>query len=288
MNPGLDRVMSLPDGRRLCIAEYGDPQGTPVLAFHGLPGSRLQRHPDDSIAASLGARMLHVERPGFGRSDPQPSRTLLDWSEDVRHVCDELGLERIRVIGVSAGGPYALACAATLGKRVIRTVVVSGVGPVGSMPRASISPAIRIGFALAPRAPWSARPFALVAGWFARHAPERYLDAIAAHLSASDREVLSRPAVRAMFAEDLREAFSQSGAAFAQDFAVIGAPWAIDLARIRTPLALWHGDEDRVTPLAGAAAIARAVAHATLHRVPRAGHFLVFDHWREILAWLLQ
>jgi len=288
MISGVAHVVSLPDGRRLCIAEFGDPQGVPVLAFHGLPGSRLQRHPDNSIAASLGARMLHIDRPGFGRSQPQPSRTLLDWSEDVRHVCDELGLEQVRVIGVSAGGPYALACAATLGDRVIRTVVVSGVGPVGSMPRASISPVIRIGFALAPRAPWSARPFALVAGVLARRAPGRYLDLVAARLCASDREILARPAVRAMFTEDLRATFSQSGAAFAQDLALIAAPWPFDLAQIRSPLALWHGDEDRIAPLAGAEPIARAVAHATLHPVPGAGHFLVFDHWREILSWLMR
>jgi len=288
MSSGVESVVSLPDGRRLGIVEYGDPQGMPVLAFHGLPGSRLQRHPDDTIAASLGARMLHIDRPGFGRSDPQPSRTLLDWATDVRHVCDGLGLAQIRLIGVSAGGPYALACAATFGERVIRTAILSGVGPAGSTPLASLSPAIRVGFALAPRAPWSARPFALVAGILARRSPRRYLDAVAARLCASDREILARPAVRAMFAEDLREAFLQSGAAFAQDLALISALWPIDLAQIRSPLTLWHGDEDRIAPVEGAEAIARVVPHAVLHRVPGAGHFLAFDHWREILAGLLR
>jgi pimeloyl-ACP methyl ester carboxylesterase len=288
MKPGADRMVSLPDGRRLCIAEYGDPQGAPVLAFHGLPGSRRQRHPDDSIAASLGARMLHVERPGFGRSDPQRSRTLLDWATDVRHACDELGLDRVRVVGVSAGGPYALVCAATLSERVMRTAVVSGVGPPGSMPLASRSPVMRVGFALAPRAPWSARPFALFAGSLARRAPGRYIDAVATRMNASDRQILARPAVRAMFAEDFREAFSQSGAAFAQDLAVIAAPWRFDVAQIRSPLALWHGDEDHMIPHEGAEAIARVVPHAELHRVPGAGHFLAFDHWREILIWLLR
>jgi pimeloyl-ACP methyl ester carboxylesterase len=259
-----------------------------VLAFHGLPGSRRQRHPDDAIALSLGARMLHVDRPGFGRSDPHPSRTLRDWATDTRHACDALGLGRIRLVGVSAGGPYALACAAILGERVIATAVVSGVGPPGSMPSPSTSPVVRLGFALASRARWGVRPFAFVAGLFSRHTPGRYLDAVAARLNAADREILARPAVRAMFAEDLREAFSQSGAAFAQDLTVIAARWPIDLAQIRSPLELWHGEEDRVTPVAGAEAIARAVPHASFHRVPGAGHFLAFDQWREILARLLR
>ncbi len=287
MNPGVDRTVSLPDGRRLGIAEYGDPRGTPVLAFHGLPGSRLQRHPDPSIPVALRARMLHLERPGFGRSDPHASRTLLTWATDVQHVCDELGLDRVRVAGVSAGAPYALACAATLGARVIRTAVVSGVGPPGSTP-ASRSLFIRAGMALALRAQWSIRPFVLAASSLARRAPERYVDAVAARMNAADREILARPAVRAMFAEDLREAFAQSGAAFAQDLALIAAPWPFDPARIDSPVALWHGDADRMIPRAGAEALARIVPHASFHRVPGAGHFLAFDRWREILAWLVE
>ena len=287
VNANVDRVVLLPDGRRLGVAEYGDPRGIAVLAFHGLPGSRRQRHPDDSIAAALGARMVHVDRPGFGRSDAQRARTLLDWTADVRHLCDALALDRVRIVGVSAGGPYALACAATLGTRVLRTAVVSGVGPPGSMPRASVPALVRAGFALAPRARWTIRPFAAAAAGLARRAPERYLAAVAARMNAADREILARPAVRAMFAADLREAFAQSSAAFGRDLAVIAASWPFDPARIASPLALWHGNEDRMVPHAGAEMLAREIPHAELHLVAGAGHFLAFDRWHEILAWLL-
>ena len=34
-------ILSLPDGRRLGYAEYGDPNGKPVMLFHGNPNSRL-------------------------------------------------------------------------------------------------------------------------------------------------------------------------------------------------------------------------------------------------------
>lgn len=55
----------LPDGRRLAYAEYGDPAGAPVLVFHGMPGSRFQRHPDASIAWTLGpvaAAIAHLAK----------------------------------------------------------------------------------------------------------------------------------------------------------------------------------------------------------------------------------
>jgi len=285
MNRTLNRLVVLPDGRRLAVAEYGHPEGRPVLGFHGLPGSRRQRHPDDSIATTLGVRMLHLDRPGFGRSDPHRSRTLTSWAADARAVCDALGLDRVCVIGASAGGPYALACAALLGERVVRTAVVSGIGPPGTM--ALRSRILRAGFALAPRARWSVRPFAFAAGLLARHAPGRYLNALASQLNSADRGLLARAEFRAMLAEDLREAFSQGTAAFAQDLALIAAPWPFDLARIGCPLALWHGVEDWMVPHAAAEAIARAVPAAQLHRVSGGGHFLALARWDEILRWLV-
>jgi len=204
----------------------------------------------------------------------------------VRNVCDALALDPVRIVGVSAGGPYALACAATLGERVARTAVVSGVGPPGSMPRASMPAIVRIGFAAAPRVRWSVRPFALAAAAFARRAPERYLEMVAAHMNVADREILACSAVRAMFAEDLREAFAQSSAPLVEDLAIIAARWPFEPAHIRSPVAIWHGDEDRMVPHAGAEALAHAIPHAELHLVAGAGHFLAFDRWREIVGWL--
>ena len=61
--------ITLRDGRQMAYAEYGDPQGKPIFFFHGTPGSRLFHHPDASLAASAGARMIAVDRAGFGRSD---------------------------------------------------------------------------------------------------------------------------------------------------------------------------------------------------------------------------
>src|SRR5699024_1947321 len=62
----------LPDGRRLAYSEQGDPAGRPLLLLHGTPGSRLQRHPDGELARRAGVRLVTVDRPGFGLSDPAP------------------------------------------------------------------------------------------------------------------------------------------------------------------------------------------------------------------------
>ena len=71
----------LHDGRLLGYAEYGDPTGKPVFLFQGTPSSRLL-HPDKDLTRSLGARLIVMDRPGFGLSDFQPGRRLLDWPSD--------------------------------------------------------------------------------------------------------------------------------------------------------------------------------------------------------------
>ncbi len=117
MGPG---ELTLPDRRRLAWVERGDPAGTVVFAFHGLPGSRFQAHPDDGIALHAEARVIHIDRPAFGRSDPQPGRRLADWAADVGALADHLRIDRFTVAGVSGGGPFACACASVLGQRVPR------------------------------------------------------------------------------------------------------------------------------------------------------------------------
>jgi pimeloyl-ACP methyl ester carboxylesterase len=60
------QTITSPDGRQLCFAEWGDPAGSAVLALHGTPGGRLDRHPDESRYAEAGARVITYDRPGYG------------------------------------------------------------------------------------------------------------------------------------------------------------------------------------------------------------------------------
>src|SRR5438132_4096432 len=104
----------------LTFVERGAADGTPVLACHGTPGSRLTRHPDPEIYERHGVRMVAYDRPGYGRSDPQPGRSVADAAADIAAIADELGFEGFAVAGGSGGAPHALACGALLGDRVLR------------------------------------------------------------------------------------------------------------------------------------------------------------------------
>ena len=152
-------------GRRLGFAEFGDPSGDLVLWFHGTPGGRRQFPLLGRRAAEkLGLRVVLVERPGSGLSDPHPYNSVAEWATDVAHVADALGAERLAVVGLSGGGPYALACAAVppLAARVAAVGVLGGVVPAAG-PEASATGAIALARRFAPVLSVLRRPLAMTA-----------------------------------------------------------------------------------------------------------------------------
>jgi pimeloyl-ACP methyl ester carboxylesterase len=130
------QLVRLPDGRRLAFAEYGPGDGVPCIVLSGMPGSRLApawAFPD-TLLAEGGVRLLGVDRPGYGASDPNPRTTALGVAEDVGVLCAAVGLDRVAVLGISVGAPFALACGVRWPQRVGSLLLSSPMGP-GSCPR---------------------------------------------------------------------------------------------------------------------------------------------------------
>ncbi|HCA26172.1 MAG TPA: alpha/beta hydrolase [Betaproteobacteria bacterium] len=286
--PLAEGQIRLPDGRRLGYAEFGDPRGAPVFFFHGLPGSRFQRHPDDGVAAALGVRLITCDRPGFGQSDAQPRRTMLTWAEDIVHLADARGIGRFALFGVSAGGPYAAACAFAIPHRLRRVAIISGVAPppLTKNETAEMLWLNRLAFALARRAPWGLTPPLHIIAYLARRRPEHYLALLRRTLKGNDPDLLSRSEIDAMFRQELEQAFCRGTSAFIQDLGVIARPWGFRLEDIRLPLHLWHGEADRIVPAAAGRRIAVAIPDCRALFLPGEGHYLVLSRWRDILRQL--
>jgi pimeloyl-ACP methyl ester carboxylesterase len=122
------QLLRLPDGRRLAFCEWGDAAGPAVLSLHGTPGSRYLRHVGSAYEDDR-LRVVTYDRPGYGRSDPQPGRSVFETAADVEALADHLGIDTFAVAGVSAGGVHALAAAAALPDRVTRCVLIKPLAP---------------------------------------------------------------------------------------------------------------------------------------------------------------
>ena len=284
INDRTGQVITLHDGRLLSFAEYGDPQGVPVLFFAGLNNARFIRHPDDSIVASLGIRLISIERPGIGRSDFQPRR-LLDWPDDVLQLADALNLERFSVVGASAGGPYAATCAYKIGERLTSATLVSSAPPL-TVPGhfAMLSPSLKFQVILATRAPWVLGGAHRAMRWMLRRYPEAIVRTVLADLPEGDQTIMRLPGNLPLLIQDMEEALRQGGYGSAYDLRVISRPWGFRLEDIEAPVYLWQGEDDPNVPAALGRYLARAIPHCHAAFVKGGGHFLIYSHWREILA----
>ncbi len=278
-------VRWLRDGRRIGYAEYGWPGGPAYFYFHGHPGSRLEAAFAEPAAQAAGVRVVALDRPGYGRSDFQPGRTMLDWPGDVEQVADQLGVDRFSVVGSSGGGPYALACAYRLPDRVGRAAVISGVGPyhVPGITR-GMRWQNRIAFRWGAR--WPALPRALMRSMRRniQARPERTVEAIARAMSPVDARIVRRPEVRELLAMDLAEAFRSGAEGAAWDVVVLGRRWGFALRDIQPTVDLWQGEADVLVPPAMGRHQAAQIPHCTAHILPGEGHLLVIDHIEDIIA----
>lgn len=129
-----DRTLQLRDGRTLGFAEYGPPDGHPLVFCPGTPGSRYFRPFEETALSNYGVRLLVLDRPGYGRSTLDPALGLLDWPHDVVELLDSLDIDRTALAGHSGGGAFVLACAATIPERLRGVGLISAIAPFG-LPR---------------------------------------------------------------------------------------------------------------------------------------------------------
>jgi len=223
-----------------------------------------------------GARVIVVERPGFGVSTPLPRRRVLDWPADVANLADALGLEAFAVAGMSGAGPYLAACAISLSGRVRAVGMLGVVCPLDAPGvRDAMTPRRRLMYRALPLAPYAV-PVLRALG------PAGVRRLMTSDVPACDRDVIQR--IEGPYAAMKREAFRQGPAAFATDLALAARPWGFRLQDIRTPVDLWHGELDVSTPPAMGRHLASVIPGCRSTFVPGEGHFVAYTRWREILA----
>lgn len=281
-------LLQLADGRTLAYDDVGDPDGVLVVFLHGAPDSRLARHPDDSLAARAGVRLVAIDRPGSGRSDAHPGAGHAALGADVAALLDALGAPDVRLLGWSAGGLGALAVAAAIPQTVTAVTLVGAVPPVEAYNDAAVVTALGPGrqhFAeLALEVP-AAELAAEMAPYLVPDplTPDVALEHVLEGAGVVGRRELGAvPGAAEQMAAALVEAARGGVAGLTEDLVLQLTP-GVDLGSVRAPVLSVHGELDPVSPPAVGRWLAARLPHATLDERPGAGHHLLFPCWRELL-----
>jgi pimeloyl-ACP methyl ester carboxylesterase len=277
--------LTLTDGSVLSFEEYGDPRGVPVYFFHGLPSCRLEASAASEAAMRAGVRLVAVDRPGFGRSSFRRYQPLVRFSDAIAELSGDLDTPRFAVVGVSAGGPFALATAVALHDRVSAAATVGGFFlPAKSASIAGMNPELRASLHVARLAPWLVRPLFAVTVRAVKRKNTRFVEALSRRSPGPDRDLLQDTRVRSEVLRVLREAFAQGAAGAAWEQRLLVRDWGFALDTLKVPVTVWQGGRDRNVPAEVGRLLASAAAGARLELVPDEGHLsLVHNRMEDVL-----
>lgn len=287
------QTITTADGRTLCYAEWGDPDGFPVFGLHGTPGGRLNRHFDPSKYAEAGARFVTYDRPGYGRSSRQPGRRVVDCVADVAAIADHLGIDEFSVTGGSGGGPHSLAVAARLGDRVVRARCVVGVAPYeaeGLDFFAGMDPmnVEEFGWALEGEAVLVPRLEKELTEMAARvkEDPSKILGD-AWQVDEADQKVLARADVGTVIQEATADLAAGGVWGWVDDDLCFTKPWGFELGEIVVPVEVRYGAKDVLVPAAHGAWLGAHVPGASVVVEDAQGHMGDPDEVVERTRWLV-
>jgi pimeloyl-ACP methyl ester carboxylesterase len=288
--PALEGTVAVRDDRRLSFAEYGSRRGPAIVWMHGTPGARRQIPLEArAYAEEQGLRIVGIDRPGIGSSTPHLYADILDWTRDLEILLDTLGIDTLRLIGLSGGGPYVLAAGVAMPERVHGVGILGGVAPTTGEDAVG-GGLIQLAVRLAPLLSVGRVPLGVAltgAIRLVRPLAGPALDLYAAVQPPGDRKLLARPEFKAMFLDDLLNGSRFQTSAPLTDLVLFTRDWGFAAADVTVPVRWWHGDDDHIVPLAHGQHLVERLPDATLKVIAGESHLGGLGITQEVLGTLM-
>jgi pimeloyl-ACP methyl ester carboxylesterase len=283
----------LKDGRTLGYAEYGVPNGKPVFYFHGIPSSRLDGWRLHEPAKQTNAYIIAIDRPGIGLSDFKAGRRYLDWPDDVSELADNLRIDRFAVLGASAGGSYAMACASKIPQRLTAVALVSSPCPF-NVPTVTkdLSRFQRLSVFVVRRALWFARVRMSMLARKVYRDPVGIISRVNGEIADIDKAVLDKSIINSpeglnRAVATLQQAFHMGARGVTWEYSLLMNSWGFLPEDISIKIKLWHGEADKTVPVSMGRYLATTLPNCQANFLPGEGHYMVINHARDILSDLI-
>ncbi len=237
-------------GLELFVRERGE--GHPLLMINGLGGNVEMWGPAEAALAS-GSRLIMFDGPGMGRSGtPFLPLNMPALARVVTSVLDDLGYDRVDLLGYSMGGAIAQQVAKDWPDRVRRLALVSTACGWGSVPGALSALSV------------IAMPMRYYSRWI-----YAYTNRLMGESELPNADLLAQAEARLRYPPSLLgyTYLVWAGATWSS------LPW---LASVECPTLVVSGTEDRLVPVANSVQLAGLLPNSRLQLVPGEAHFLLF------------
>ena len=219
-----------------------------------------------------------LDRPGIGNSSQHKNRTLLSWADDIVEFADKLNINRFTVLGISGGGPYALACAYKIpSTRLVASLVVSGMGPINGNKK-YFQPLLRFGVTLAKISRWMFKLIYRLIFYSllkTERRTTRTVKRMILEMSPDEQAMFRTGNLLDIFIADNYYGYVQGPLGTAQDVEIYAHPWGFKLEEIpeNVPVMLIHGEKDEIVPIEIGRYVAAHIPHCYSEFYPDGTHF---------------
>lgn len=278
------------DGRVLDAMHAGVGSGPVVVAHGGTPSGLAEWPRLTELAERAGLGLVAYARPGYAVSTRREGRTVASAADDTRALLDHLGVGAFVTLGISGGGPHALADAAGMADRCLGSVVVAGLGPADAPTLDFFDGMADTNQVLFRTGLGDRDAVAILAEGFG--AMMASVDAATfkamapATLPPVDAAVMQTPMgdeLAEYLAAGMRSAFSHGVHGLTDDVLAFTKPWGFDVSTITRPLTVWHGTADASVPVGHGRWIVDQVPGAEGHFVDGEGHVSILTELPAII-----
>ena len=246
------------DRLRIAMTHPVDAHGSPALIFNGIGASTELLEP--LMRRLTGVATLTFDLPGVGASQPSALiRRLPGYAQLARDLLDDLGIDRVHVMGISWGGGLAQQFTRQFGARVDRLILAAtSTGHLMVPPRPSVL--LRMATPL-------------------RYVSAGYFKSIAGTIYGGDfrkDDVLTERHARRMAPPSIYGYLTQL-------WALAGWTSVHWLHEIKQPTLVMAGDDDPIIPLINARLLTRLIPNARLE-VFDCGHLFLLTRLERSVA----
>ena len=250
-------------GMRTRYIDAGD--GEPVLLLHGIGHSSLGWKHNLPALVNAGFRVIAIDTPGFGYSDPPPRESLERFQEFITEfiveLLDTMCVDSCHLCGHSLGGAYATRFALAHPSRVRRLVLAApALGPRVSFILRLLSLRLAGAFPLPTfgRMRWALAPFAVDPSWLDEEEIAEF------------QRWFAQPGSQRWFLALLQTGLRLRGIR-------PGQLLLTRLAQLRAPTLIVWGRQDRILPAVNGPIVAAQIPDCRLEVIEDAGHMITCE-----------
>lgn len=279
------QMIRLSSGRTISWAEYGDPEGRPVVLCHALTGCRLSVPSNEKQLKKYRLRLIVPDRAGYGFSTPASTDIEHQWLEDMRLFLPAIGASNCTLIGHANGGAHAIKWAILLPEMVNRLCLVSSIVPLlQEDDMQDILPIKRMLFKLVSNNRVAAKGFLKLAFKAGIKKPTGYMELFQDNIPYLDREMIDDPEIMQLLLNGFAETTRQGVEHMVDELLYIAESWRLDPKDIRCPVSIWHGRKDKHAPIALMQKFSKTLPeNPATHWVKNSGHYMLFYRWSDII-----